>query len=69
MEDRTLLLGAGAGILITLLASQLGMLNRLLGTVPLSWDQWLICAIVGFLVLVVAEIRKLVAPDFYAAED
>ncbi len=69
LADRTLLLGTGAGILITLLASQMGVLNRLLGTVPLAWDQWLICAFVGFLVLVVAEIRKLVAPDFYAAED
>ena len=69
LADRTLLVGAGAGILITILASQLGLLQRLLGTVPLSWDQWLICALVGFLVLIVAEIRKLVAPDMYADEE
>ena len=69
LADRTLLMGTGAGILITLLASQMGMLNRLLGTVPLAWDQWVICAVVGFLVLIVAEVRKLVAPDLYANEE
>jgi Ca2+-transporting ATPase len=68
LADRTLMLGTIAGILITLLASQLGMLQRLLGTVPLSWEQWLICAFVGFLVLIVSEIRKRVAPDMYADE-
>jgi Ca2+-transporting ATPase len=69
LADRTLMLGTGAGVLITILASQLGMLQRLLGTVPLSWEQWLICAIVGFVVLLVSEIRKLLAPDMYADEE
>jgi Ca2+-transporting ATPase len=69
LADRTLLLGTGAAILVTILASQLGLLQRLLGTVPLSWDQWLICALVGFLILVVAEIRKLLAPGMYADEE
>ena len=68
LADRTLMLGTGAGILITLLASQLGMLNRLLGTVPLTWEQWLVCAVMGLLVLFVSEIRKFVAPDLYANE-
>ena len=36
------------------------MLQRLLGTVGLNADQWLLCLVVGFAILPIAEVRKLV---------
>jgi hypothetical protein len=38
----------------------LGLLNTTFGTVPLSWDQWLICIAMGSVVLWFSELRKLV---------
>ena len=38
----------------------LGFLNIAFGTVPLSLDQWLVCAAMGSLVLWFSELRKLV---------
>ena len=37
----------------------LGFLNVAFGTVPLSLDQWLVCAAMGSLVLWFSELRKL----------
>jgi Ca2+-transporting ATPase len=60
LADRTLMMGTGAGILITFLASELGMLQRFLGTVGLTFDQWVICIVTGFSILLFSEIRKIV---------
>ena len=60
LGDRTLMLAALVGVLITFLASQLGMLQRLLDTVPLTFEQWAICLLVGFSILLISEVRKLV---------
>jgi hypothetical protein len=45
-------------VLITVLATELGLLQRLLGTVGLTFDQWVLCVVVGMSLLVIAEIRK-----------
>jgi magnesium-transporting ATPase (P-type) len=37
------------------------MLNAAFGTVPLSLDQWLVCALMASAVLWISEIRKLLA--------
>ncbi len=58
LGDRNLMIGTGVGLLVTFLASELGMLQRLLGTVPLTFEQWVICILVGFAILVASEIRK-----------
>ena len=56
---RSLMKAAGAALLVTVLATELGFLNRLLDTVSLSVDQWLVCIGASLAVIVVAEIRKL----------
>jgi Ca2+-transporting ATPase len=72
LTDRNLMIGTGVGLLVTVLASELGVLQRLLGTVPLTFEQWVICIVVGLAVLVASEIRKRVWPgpldDKVAAE-
>jgi Ca2+-transporting ATPase len=72
LTDRNLMIGTGVGLLVTVLASELGVLQRLLGTVPLTFEQWAICIVVGLAVLVASEIRKRVWPgpldDEVAAE-
>jgi Ca2+-transporting ATPase len=54
-----------------ILATELGFLQRILHTVPLSGDQWLICIAGGLMIAVVSEIRKLLlrrrAPEVVAA--
>jgi P-type Ca2+ transporter type 2C len=40
---------------------QIGFLNTAFGTVPLSWDQWLVCIAMGSVVLWFSELRKLAA--------
>jgi Ca2+-transporting ATPase len=58
LADRTLLLTAGATALITILAAEIGLLERIIGTVPLTVEQWAVC-FGGAAVMVVAyEIRK-----------
>ena len=42
-----------------LLATELGILQRILDTVSLTLDQWAICFVVSLAILVVAEGRKL----------
>ena len=39
----------------------IGFLNVAFGTVPLSWDQWLVCIAMGSVVLWFSELRKLLA--------
>ncbi len=58
--DRTFLIASVISLLITVLMAEMGMLQRLLGTVGLSGDQWILCLIVGFAILPIAEVRKLI---------
>ena len=46
-------------LLVTVLATEFGPLNRLLDTVNLDRDQWLVCVVASLAIIVVAEIRKL----------
>jgi Ca2+-transporting ATPase len=59
LADRTLMLATIVGVLITFAASQLGMLQRILDTVALTFEQWVVCILVGFSVLLISEVRKL----------
>jgi P-type Ca2+ transporter type 2C len=43
-------------------------LNTAFGTVPLSWDQWLVCVAMGSVVLWFSELRKLLARTFAAQQ-
>jgi magnesium-transporting ATPase (P-type) len=45
-------------VLLQVLVINLGFLNVAFGTVPLTVEQWLLCAAMGSVVLWVSELRK-----------
>ncbi len=59
LRNSTLMKSVGGALLVTVLATELGFLNRLLDTVSLTVDQWLVCLVASLAVIVVAEARKL----------
>jgi P-type Ca2+ transporter type 2C len=58
LSDRKFLMFSGMSALAILLAPQLGLLNRILNTVPLTLHQWLICIVAALLVPAISELRK-----------
>ena len=58
--DRTFLIATVISLVITVLMAEMGLLQRLLGTVSLNADQWILCFVVGILILPIAEVRKLI---------
>jgi Ca2+-transporting ATPase len=58
-ENPTLIKAAGAALLATIAAVEIGFLNRLLGTVSLGIEQWITCLVVSLVVVVAAEGAKL----------
>jgi Ca2+-transporting ATPase len=59
LANRPLLIATGLSVLTILLATELGFLQRILGTVSLSIDQWVVCLLVSLSLIVVEEARKL----------
>jgi Ca2+-transporting ATPase len=57
--NRPLLVATGLSVLTIILATELGFLQRLLGTTPLTIDQWAVCIVVPLSLIVVEEVRKL----------
>jgi Ca2+-transporting ATPase len=60
LADRPFILASLASMATILLMTELGVLTRLLSTTSLTIEQWAVCIVVGLLVIVVSEIRKLV---------
>ncbi len=60
LGDRTFLIATVISLGITVLMAEMGFLQRLLGTVGLSAEQWILCFVVGAAILPIAEVRKLV---------
>jgi Ca2+-transporting ATPase len=58
IANRPLLIATGLSVLTILLATELGFLQRILGTVSLSVDQWVVCILVSLSLIVVEEARK-----------
>jgi Ca2+-transporting ATPase len=58
LADRTLLVTVGATVLLTVLAAEIGILERIISTVPLTIEQWLVCFGGAGVMLVACEIRK-----------
>jgi Ca2+-transporting ATPase len=58
LSNATLLRLSGISLLAIILANQLDLLNRLLLTVPLSIEQWVVCAAAGSVILWVMEVVK-----------
>jgi Ca2+-transporting ATPase len=59
LANPTLLKAGAAAIIATVAASELGLLNRILDTVNLTTEQWVICLVLSLAVVAVAEIKKL----------
>jgi hypothetical protein len=59
LANRPLLMATGLSVLTIILAVEFGFLQRLLGTVSLTVDQWAICIVVSLSLIVVEEVRKL----------
>ena len=59
LANPTLLKTGALAVIATIAASELGLLNRVLDTVNLSTEQWVICLVLSLAVVAVAEIKKL----------
>ena len=59
LANRPLLIATGLSVLTIILATELGFLQKFLGMVSLTGDQWLVCIGVSLSLIVVEEVRKL----------
>jgi Ca2+-transporting ATPase len=75
LRDRKFLYLSGFSLVAILIGPQLDLLNRILGTVPLTLHQWLICIVAAFAAVVASELRKAIlrrrehSPEAPAAND
>ncbi len=60
MGDRPFLYATLASIATIVLIPNFDFFNRILDTTSLTLEQWAICIVVGLLILVVGEVRKLI---------
>jgi len=58
--DRRLLMATGLSGVAILFGTELGILQRILGTVSLTGREWVACILVAFSVVVASELRKFV---------
>jgi Ca2+-transporting ATPase len=58
LSDRRQLGLYGLALLLTILGTELGFLQRILGTVELSGNQWLLCIVAAVAFLVIDEVIK-----------
>jgi P-type Ca2+ transporter type 2C len=58
--DRRLLMATGLSGVAILFGTELGILQRILGTVSLTGREWVACILVAFSVVIASELRKLV---------
>jgi Ca2+-transporting ATPase len=56
--DRRLLKATGLSAVAILFGTEVGIFQRILGTVSLSGKQWIACILVAFSIVVVSEIWK-----------
>jgi Ca2+-transporting ATPase len=61
VEDRRFLICCGLSVLAILLPAGMDLVQRLLGTVDLSLDQWLLCLAVAATIIPVTEAQKALA--------
>jgi Ca2+-transporting ATPase len=59
LEDRTFLVCTGGSAAAILFGTELGVFQRILGTVHLDVHQWLVCIVVGLAIVPVSEARRL----------
>jgi Ca2+-transporting ATPase len=58
-SDRSQLMLYGLALLLTFLPTELGFMQRILGTASLTGNQWLICIVFAIALLLVDEVVKI----------
>jgi Ca2+-transporting ATPase len=71
MGDRPFLYASALSVATIILMTEFGLFRRILDTTNLNLDQWLVCILVGLLIIPVSEVRKLILrkPIDEATED
>ena len=59
LDNPPLLKASAISVVAIVLATELGLLQRFLGMVNLTGDQWLVCVVVALSIVVIEEIKKL----------
>ena len=59
LEDRMFVICSAGSAAAILLGTELGVFQRILGTVHLNVHQWLVCIVVGLAIVPVSEARRL----------
>jgi Ca2+-transporting ATPase len=59
-SDRTFILTSLLSVVAIIIATELSFLRRILDTIELTGNQWLICIGAGLVIVVVSEILKFV---------
>jgi Ca2+-transporting ATPase len=72
LEDRKFMIFSGMSVAAIVLGTELRLVQRIIGTVHLTFHQWLVCIVVSLAIVVASELRKLLlrrqAPSEAAAE-
>ena len=58
LEDRTFLMCTAGSLAAILFGTELAIFHRILGTVPLTLHQWLVCIVVALAIIPVSEARR-----------
>jgi Ca2+-transporting ATPase len=58
LEDTKFLLASGLSVVFIIVGTEMRFLQRILDTVDLTLNQWIVCVLVGAAILVVSEIYK-----------
>jgi Ca2+-transporting ATPase len=64
LENSSLMKGVGLALVATVLATELNLLHRILGTTSLDVDMWIVCIVASLLTLIVAEGAKFLRFNF-----
>jgi Ca2+-transporting ATPase len=59
LEDKVFLMCTGGSAVAILFGAELGVFQRILGTVHMDRNQWLVCIVVGLAIIPVSEARRL----------
>jgi Ca2+-transporting ATPase len=59
LGDRPFLYASAVSVVTIVLMTEFGFFRRILDTTNLNLDQWVVCILVGLLIIPVSEIRKL----------
>jgi Ca2+-transporting ATPase len=69
LDDRRFVMLSGMSVAAIVLGPELGLFQRILHTVHLTFHQWLLCIVLGIAIIAAAEIRKWLLRRSGPAED